>query len=137
MSGYAKFLKEVISNKRKWENGEIVKLNEECSAILQNKLPPKLKDPGSFSIPCTIGEIKFEKALCDLGRPFLATGKALIDVQKGQLTLRINDEEVAFNVFKAIKHPQVVDHEAFSIDCVEMLQKDCVNLNNDLDPITD
>ncbi|KAL0420869.1 UNVERIFIED_CONTAM: hypothetical protein Slati_3109800 [Sesamum latifolium] len=44
----AKFLKEVISNKRKWENGETVKLNEECSAILQNKLPPKLKDPGVF-----------------------------------------------------------------------------------------
>ncbi|KAL0341409.1 UNVERIFIED_CONTAM: hypothetical protein Sradi_4657700 [Sesamum radiatum] len=63
----AKFLKEVISNKRKWENGETVKLNEECSAILQNKLPPKLKDPGSFSIPCTIGDMNFEKALCDLG----------------------------------------------------------------------
>ncbi|KAL0345079.1 UNVERIFIED_CONTAM: Retrovirus-related Pol polyprotein from transposon opus [Sesamum radiatum] len=105
MPSYAKFLKEVISNKRKWENGETVKLNEECSAILQNKLPPKLKDPGSFSIPCTIGDMNFEKALCDLdmeedantplilGRPFLATGKALIDVQKGQLTLRINDEE--------------------------------------------
>ncbi|KAL0319583.1 UNVERIFIED_CONTAM: hypothetical protein Sradi_5219800 [Sesamum radiatum] len=72
-----------------------------------------------------------------LGRPFLATGKALIDVQKGQLTLRINDEEVIFNVFKAIKHPRVVDHEAFSIDFIEMLQKDCVNLSNDLDPITD
>ncbi|KAL0355334.1 UNVERIFIED_CONTAM: hypothetical protein Sradi_3980300 [Sesamum radiatum] len=72
-----------------------------------------------------------------LGRPFLATGKALIDVQKGQLTLRINDEEVIFNVFKAIKHPRVADHEAFSIDCIEMLQRDCVNLSNDLDPITD
>ncbi|KAL0374403.1 UNVERIFIED_CONTAM: Retrovirus-related Pol polyprotein from transposon.6 [Sesamum radiatum] len=209
MPSYAKFLKEVISNKRKWENGETVKLNEECSAILQNKLPPKLKDPGSFSIPCTIGDMNFEKALCDLGasinlmpysifaklgmheltptivtlqladrsikyprgiiedvlvkvgkfvipvdfvvldmeedantplilgRPFLATGKALIDVQKGQLTLRINDEEVIFNVFKAIKHPRVADHEAFSIDCIEMLQRDCVNLSNDLDPITD
>ncbi|KAL0361711.1 UNVERIFIED_CONTAM: hypothetical protein Sradi_3855600 [Sesamum radiatum] len=51
MPSYAKFLKEVISNKRKWENGETVKLNEECSAILQNKLPPKLKDPGSFFYP--------------------------------------------------------------------------------------
>ncbi|KAL0458077.1 UNVERIFIED_CONTAM: hypothetical protein Slati_0434900 [Sesamum latifolium] len=67
MPSYAKFLKEVISNKRKWEGGETVKLNEECSAILQNKLPPKLKDPGSFSIPCTIGNTDFDKALCDLG----------------------------------------------------------------------
>ncbi|KAL0302938.1 UNVERIFIED_CONTAM: hypothetical protein Sradi_6161900 [Sesamum radiatum] len=67
MLSYAKFLKEVISNKRKWKNGETVKLNEESLAILQNKLPPKLKDPRSFSISCTIGEINFEKTLCDLG----------------------------------------------------------------------
>ncbi|KAL0428667.1 UNVERIFIED_CONTAM: hypothetical protein Slati_3041500 [Sesamum latifolium] len=55
MPSSAKFLKEVLSNKRKWEEGETVKLNEECSTILQNKLPPKFKDPGSFYIPCTIG----------------------------------------------------------------------------------
>ncbi|KAL0361300.1 UNVERIFIED_CONTAM: hypothetical protein Sradi_3814500 [Sesamum radiatum] len=67
MPNSAKFLKKVLSTKRKWEGGETVKLNEECSAILQNKLPPKLKDPGSFSIPCTIGNIDFDKVLCDLG----------------------------------------------------------------------
>jgi len=42
-------------------------LNEECSAILLNRLPPKLKDPGSFTIPCTVGNSYFENALCDLG----------------------------------------------------------------------
>ncbi|KAL5577772.1 hypothetical protein UlMin_019471 [Ulmus minor] len=31
------------------------------------KLPPKLKDPGSFTIPCTIGDFNFDKVLCDLG----------------------------------------------------------------------
>ncbi|KAL0445920.1 UNVERIFIED_CONTAM: hypothetical protein Slati_1719900 [Sesamum latifolium] len=67
MPSSAKFLKEVLSTKRKWEGGETVKLNEKCSAILQNKLPPKLKDPGSFSIPCTIGNIDFDKVLCNLG----------------------------------------------------------------------
>ncbi|KAL0444740.1 UNVERIFIED_CONTAM: hypothetical protein Slati_2196700 [Sesamum latifolium] len=67
MPSSAKFLKEVLSNKRKWEEGETVKLNEECSAILQNKLPPKLNDPGNFSIPCTIGNTDFDKVLCDLG----------------------------------------------------------------------
>lgn len=35
--------------------------------ILQRKLPPKLKDPGSFTIPCTIGNMSFNKCLCDLG----------------------------------------------------------------------
>ncbi|XP_075498035.1 uncharacterized protein LOC142536422 [Primulina tabacum] len=44
-----------------------VNLTENCSALVQNKIPPKLKDPGSFSIPCVIGDIVFHKALCDLG----------------------------------------------------------------------
>ena len=42
-------------------------LTEECSTILQRKLPQKLKDPGSFTIPCKIGNSIFERALCDLG----------------------------------------------------------------------
>ena len=41
-----------------------------------------------------------------LGRPFLATGRALIDVQQGKLTLRVGEEEAIFNVFKAMKYPQ-------------------------------
>ena len=45
----------------------MVALTEECSAILQKKLPPKLKDPGSFTIPCTIGNLEEMQALCDLG----------------------------------------------------------------------
>jgi hypothetical protein len=35
--------------------------------ILPNKLPPKLKDPESFSIPCVIGSETIEKVMCDLG----------------------------------------------------------------------
>ncbi|KAJ8761414.1 hypothetical protein K2173_001545 [Erythroxylum novogranatense] len=57
MPSYAKFLKEILSNKRRLEEYATVKLNEECSAILSRKLPPKLKDPGSFTY----------KALMDLG----------------------------------------------------------------------
>ncbi|XP_057984614.1 uncharacterized protein LOC110634495 [Hevea brasiliensis] len=67
MPSYAKFLKEILSNKKRLENYEIVALIEECSALLQNKLPPKLKDPGSFSIRCHIGDTSINKALCDLG----------------------------------------------------------------------
>ncbi|KAL5578344.1 hypothetical protein UlMin_020043 [Ulmus minor] len=40
-----------------------------------------------------------------LGRPFLATGRTLIDVQKGDLTMRVQDEHVTFNVFQSIKFP--------------------------------
>ena len=63
---YAKFLKEILGNKRKLEDCETVRLNEECSTIIQRKLPPKLKDPGSFTISCSIGSCNFNKVLCDL-----------------------------------------------------------------------
>ncbi|XP_075494811.1 uncharacterized protein LOC142532385 [Primulina tabacum] len=190
MPSYAKFLKEILSNKRKLVDFETVKLSEECSAILQNKLPPKAKDPGSFSIPCTIGTSFFGKALCDLGaiinlmtyscfeklgigevkpttiplqladrsikyprgvvedvlvkvdkfifpvdfvvldmeedrdiplilgRPFLATGKALVDVHKDELVLRLNDEIVVFNVFQSIKYPNDTSN-CFRIDATD------------------
>ena len=42
-------------------------LMEKCSAILQRKLSQNLKDPGSFTITCTIGNSFFNRALCDLG----------------------------------------------------------------------
>src|SRR4051812_10352450 len=65
MPRYAKYLKEMLTKKRKWADHETVMLTEESSALLKKKLPPKLRDPGSFSIPCTIGSLKFENALCD------------------------------------------------------------------------
>ncbi|XP_062075671.1 uncharacterized protein LOC133779773 [Humulus lupulus] len=46
---------------------ETVALTEGCSAILKSKIPPKLKDPGSFTIPCSIGGRDVGRALCDLG----------------------------------------------------------------------
>ncbi|XP_021834461.1 uncharacterized protein LOC110774231 [Prunus avium] len=67
MPSYAKFMKDILSKKRKFGEHEKIQLTEECSAILQRKLPPKQKDGGSFKIPCTIGNNFFERALCDLG----------------------------------------------------------------------
>jgi glutaredoxin-related protein len=57
----AKFLKDILSNKRKLHD-EMVTLTEKVSAIVMNKLPPKLQDPGSFTIPCSIGSTKFDCA---------------------------------------------------------------------------
>ncbi|KAK4733866.1 hypothetical protein R3W88_008127 [Solanum pinnatisectum] len=36
-----------------------------------------------------------------LGRPFLASGKALVDIEKGELKFRVNEEEVNFNICKS------------------------------------
>ncbi|XP_050896314.1 uncharacterized protein LOC127103063 [Lathyrus oleraceus] len=67
MPSYAKFLKEILSNKKNLEDDEIVILTAECSAIIQNNMSPKLKELGSFSIPCVIGNFIIDKTLCDLG----------------------------------------------------------------------
>ncbi|GJW80310.1 reverse transcriptase domain-containing protein [Tanacetum coccineum] len=67
MPNYGKLLKDLVSNKSKMEQISVTFLNEECSAIVQNKLPPKLGDPGSFLIPCTVaGSVEY-LALADLG----------------------------------------------------------------------
>ena len=55
-----------------------------------------------------------------IGRPFLAKGKAMIDVQKGELRLRVQEEEVTFNVFNAIKHPHD-DDSCFRVDALEAI----------------
>ncbi|KAM2293000.1 hypothetical protein ACFXTI_027669 [Malus domestica] len=64
---YAKFLKELCTNKTRKSNKEVVKVSENVSAVLQRKLPTKCKDPGSFTIPCIIGTTRFEHAMLDLG----------------------------------------------------------------------
>ena len=199
MPRYVKFIKDVLSKKRKLGEYETVTLLEECSAISQKKFPTKIKDPGSFTIPCAIGNAVFKRTLCDLGasinlmpwsifkklklgeacpttvtlqlvdrslthprgiiedvlvkvdkfifsanfiildmqedkeipiilgRPFLAIGRAMMDVHKGELRLRVQEEEVTFNVFNAIKHPP--DNDSCSrVDVLEVI------VSNQLDP---
>ncbi|XP_073123440.1 uncharacterized protein [Henckelia pumila] len=55
-----------------------------------------------------------------LGRPFLATGKAIIDVQKGKFSLRVGEEDITFDVFDAIKH-SLHDHDCYKIDSLDSL----------------
>ena len=55
-----------------------------------------------------------------LGRPFLATGRAMIDVQRGELKLRVQDDEIKFNVFEAVRHPAESD-TCFMIETVEAI----------------
>ncbi|CAN6579435.1 unnamed protein product [Malus baccata var. baccata] len=64
---YAKFLKELCTTRKRASNKVVVKVSENVSAVLQRKLPSKCKDPGSFTIPCVIGNIRFESAVLDLG----------------------------------------------------------------------
>ncbi|XP_075499215.1 uncharacterized protein LOC142537595 [Primulina tabacum] len=205
MPNYAKFIKDMMSKMSKLQEFETVKLTEECSAILQKKLPQKLKDPGSFTIPCFIGGSKCGRALCDLGassnlmsfsiyrelklgevkpttitlqladrsltypcgivedvlvkvdkfifpadfvildmeedhdtplifgRPFLANGRALIDVDKGELTLRVGGEAVIFNIYQAMKGSNEVS-TCKSIDVIDScMSLDCTGTRDPLE----
>ncbi|XP_062104824.1 uncharacterized protein LOC133816233 [Humulus lupulus] len=150
MPSYVKFMKDILSKKRKVEDYETITLIEDCIAILQRKLPQKLRDLGSFTIPCTIDNFQCERALCYLGanfivldmeededvpvilrRPLLATGQALIDVQKRELALMIQGEEVVFNVFKALTYPRASD----SCCSVNVLDEECSKGKPTKDPL--
>ncbi|CAN6723512.1 unnamed protein product [Malus baccata var. baccata] len=64
---YAKFLKKLCTTRKQIREKEVVHVSENVSALLQRKLPPKCKDPGSFTIPCVIGNTRFDHAMLDLG----------------------------------------------------------------------
>ncbi|XP_076904889.1 uncharacterized protein LOC143560449 [Bidens hawaiensis] len=67
MPKYAKFLKDLRKRKDKLEELSTVLLNGECSAVVLNKVPEKLPDPGIFTIPCLFGSNTTCQALADLG----------------------------------------------------------------------
>ena len=53
-----------------------------------------------------------------LGRPFLATEATLIDVKKGELTLKVGDEAVQFNLNKSLTQPDVDAENCMAVDSI-------------------
>ncbi|KAK4733563.1 hypothetical protein R3W88_007824 [Solanum pinnatisectum] len=64
---YAKYVKEIVANKKRLREYETVALTKECSSRIQNNFPTKLKDSGSFTVQITIGQSIHARGLCDLG----------------------------------------------------------------------
>ncbi|XP_070002822.1 uncharacterized protein [Nicotiana sylvestris] len=64
--GYAKMMKDLISRKFDFKNLAMVTLTQTCNAAVTRPIVEKLSDLGSFTIPFTIGNFAFAKALCDL-----------------------------------------------------------------------
>ncbi|XP_020224154.1 uncharacterized protein LOC109806184 [Cajanus cajan] len=190
MPTYARFMKELLTKKRKILEEETVELEAGCSAIIQKSLPQKSRDPGSFTLPVSIGNLSMSKALLDLGasinliplsmlkkigevqvrptrmtlqladrsiklphgivedmivkvdkfmfpvdfivmdmeedvevplilgRPFMKTARVIIDMDEGKLKVRVQDEEVSFNVFEAMKCPKG-NKDCFRIDVLD------------------
>lgn len=66
MPNYVKFMKEILTKRRRLGEFETVAMIGECSMIMQNKLPTKVKDPGSFTIPCSIEYFYTGRVVCEL-----------------------------------------------------------------------
>nr|GEV17063.1 reverse transcriptase domain-containing protein [Tanacetum cinerariifolium] len=97
MPNYGKFLKELISNKHKMEHISAAFLSDESSAMIQNKVPPKLRDPESFLILCHFNKTFFCNALADLGTsinlmPYLLYAKlSLKTLKPTKMSVRLAD----------------------------------------------
>ncbi|XP_057530161.1 uncharacterized protein LOC130808709 [Amaranthus tricolor] len=120
MPSYAKFLKEVLSNKRKLPKTGIETLRGECSAILECKVPKKEANPGNFTIAVKFSEVLVNKALADLGASvsimplslckrinadISKTARVVFDMFNGKLTLNILGEDVEFHLPSMMKGP--------------------------------
>nr|GEZ89633.1 reverse transcriptase domain-containing protein [Tanacetum cinerariifolium] len=108
-------------------------MNEHCSAVILNKLPRKLGDPDKFLIPCEFPGIDECLALAGLDfkpdprvplilkRCFLKTGRALIDVHKGELTLHIGNEAITYNLDQTSRYSANYNQMmANKIDVIDM-----------------
>nr|GEV38127.1 reverse transcriptase domain-containing protein [Tanacetum cinerariifolium] len=106
-------------------------LNENCSAVVLKKLPKKLGDPGRSLIPCDFSEFDNCLALADLdfiadprvlsilGRPFLSTAHALIDVYEREIILRHDEQSltlkcgdtpsISYNNFESLNKVDLID----------------------------
>ncbi|XP_062086097.1 uncharacterized protein LOC133792197 [Humulus lupulus] len=104
MPSYVKFMEEILSNKRKMGDYEMVALTEE----LFRRLGLGEARPTTVTLQLADRSVKHPRA----------TGQALIDVQKGELKPRVQGEEVVFNMFKAMTYPKASD-SCFSVDVVE------------------
>ena len=100
---YVKFKKEIMNTKKKLEACGIISMTENYSAIIQRKLLEKLKDSGSFTIPCIIRNHTFSKALCDIWAsinlmPYsMAKKMNLGKVTPITLSLQIPDRSLTFS----------------------------------------
>ncbi|KAG7594090.1 Retrotransposon gag domain [Arabidopsis thaliana x Arabidopsis arenosa] len=62
-----KFFKDMVMERIQEVQGMAME-SHECSEIIQTKIiPKKLGDPGSFTLPCSLGTLAFSNCLCDLG----------------------------------------------------------------------
>nr|GEU76133.1 reverse transcriptase domain-containing protein [Tanacetum cinerariifolium] len=101
MPKFASTLKALIRNKEKLSEMARTSMNEHCSAVILNKLPRKLGDPGTFLIPCEFPGMNECLALADLGASinlmplFVWEGLSLPKLTLTCITLELVDRSVS------------------------------------------
>ncbi|GJT70061.1 reverse transcriptase domain-containing protein [Tanacetum coccineum] len=195
MPKFASTLKTLIRNKEKLSEMARTPLNEHCSAVILNKLPEKLGNPGRFLIPCKFLGMDEYLALADLGasinlmpfsmwkklnlpnltptcmtleladrsisqpiviakdvnvkvgvfqfpadfvvvdfkpdprvplilgRCFLKTSRALIDVYEGELTLRVDNEAITYNLDQTSRYS--VNYNDMTVNRIDVVELAC------------
>nr|GEU33413.1 reverse transcriptase domain-containing protein [Tanacetum cinerariifolium] len=113
MPKFAPMFKKLLNNKDKLIELTKTPLNENCSAMVLKKLPKKLGDPGRFLI------LSNPRVPLILGRPFLSTAHALIDVYDGEMTLRHDEQSltlkcgdipsISYNNFESLNKFDLID----------------------------
>ncbi|XP_074346770.1 uncharacterized protein LOC141685577 [Apium graveolens] len=118
MPSYVKFMKDILSRKRKIEESSTISVTVECSAILQvckisswvlEDVPLKV---GKFYIPCDFVVMEMEEdanIYIILGRPFLATAGAIIDMKNGRILFQVGEEKMEFKLQNTMGHPSMYE----------------------------
>ncbi|GJR07309.1 reverse transcriptase domain-containing protein [Tanacetum coccineum] len=138
MPNYRKFLKDLVRNKSKMEQISTAFLNEECSAIVQNKLHLNwnmLVQVGKFIFPVDSVILQMEeddKVTLILGRLFLHTDDAIIRVKNKKLNLRVGDDRITLLIDKAMQHSYSNDDTCFCMDIIDEVTEEELDalLNN-------
>nr|GEU97078.1 putative reverse transcriptase domain-containing protein [Tanacetum cinerariifolium] len=134
MPNYGKFLKELISNKHKIEQIFAAFLSDESSAILQNKVPPKLGDPGSFLIPCNFNKSFSCNALADLGASInlmpcsLYAKLSLETLKPAKMSVRLADRSFHYPVGIAKNMLVEVRKFTFHVDFIILEMKEDIKV---------
>nr|GEW19215.1 reverse transcriptase domain-containing protein [Tanacetum cinerariifolium] len=124
MPKFASTIKSLLANKDKLFELPKIPSNENCSMMLLKKLPEKLRDPGKSLIPFVDFEVDPHVPLI-LGRSFLRTGHALIDVYGEEITLRVNDDVVTFNLNQITRYSSTYDDMSVNrIDIIDVARED-------------
>ncbi|KHN45451.1 hypothetical protein glysoja_050001, partial [Glycine soja] len=97
---YSKFLKDMLTRKHKYIHQENIIVEGNCSAMIQKIVPHRHKDPGSVTIPCSIGEVTVGNAFIDLGASInlmpLSMCRRLgeLEIMPTKMTLQLTDRSI-------------------------------------------